>query len=46
MVTEKMVELYAKVFDYELFSVNYNADEMVELWNKGIYDRQNKAIHC
>merc|ERR1712012_479933 len=34
MGTEKMVELYAKVFDYELFSVNYNADEMVELWNK------------
>jgi len=34
MVTEKMVELYAKIFDYEMFSVNYNADEMVELWNK------------
>merc|ERR1719414_1195270 len=33
MVTEKMVELYAKIFDYEMFSVNYNADEMVQLWN-------------
>merc|ERR1712004_876024 len=33
-VAEKFVEIYTKFFDYELLSVGYNANEMVQLYNE------------
>ena len=37
LVTEKLIHLYAKLFDYEIFSVNLDEEEIVQIFTSSKY---------